>query len=52
MALPSGMEWLSSLGAAWLVVLVDAAIKGTVILIGASVANLFARRASAVGGRP
>jgi beta-lactamase regulating signal transducer with metallopeptidase domain len=47
MALSSGMEWLSSLGAAWLPVLVDATVKGTVILIVASVVSLLVRRASA-----
>jgi beta-lactamase regulating signal transducer with metallopeptidase domain len=41
------MEWLSSLGAAWLPVLADAAVKGTVILIVAFVVSLFVRRASA-----
>jgi len=47
MALSSGIALLSVLGAAWLPVLVDAAVKGTVILIVASIVSLFVRRASA-----
>jgi beta-lactamase regulating signal transducer with metallopeptidase domain len=46
--LPSGVtSLLSALGSAWLPVLVDAAVKGTVILIVASVVSLLVRRASA-----
>ena len=46
--LPAGVtSLLSALGSAWLPVLVDAAVKGTVVLIVASVVSLFVRRASA-----
>ncbi|MCX5676785.1 MAG: M56 family metallopeptidase, partial [Planctomycetota bacterium] len=47
MSLSSGAALLSALGAAWLPVLVDAAVKGTVVLVVALVVSLLARRASA-----
>jgi hypothetical protein len=46
MSLSSGAALLSALGAAWLPVLVDAAVKGTVVLVVAFVVSLLARRAS------
>jgi len=44
---PSFTAQLSALGATWLPVLVDAAVKGTAVLVVACIAGLFARRASA-----
>jgi len=43
----SGTAWLSVWGSAWLPVLVDAAVKGTAVLVIACIAGLLTRRASA-----
>jgi len=43
----SAAAWLSAWGSAWLPILVDAAVKGTAVLVVACIVGLFVRRASA-----